>query len=176
HRINSGVNAHKVIDKATVTVTNDGDKDLRVTDVSLSGPNATQFTVTGAPTTPFVVEPGDSLPLEVTFVASSGSKGIRSAQLNLASSDPASPVTTVQIRGGYMTAPEGGNELTLNQVAALYGWTTDIGNLKNGDEMRTSPLNGDEVRSFQWKRADTSKPIVARQIAAFHGCCGQTEI
>src|SRR5690606_18117892 len=63
-----------------------------------------------------------------------------------------------------------------NQVSALYGWTTDIGNLKNGDEMRTSPLNGDEVRSFQWKRADTSKPIVARQIAAFHGCCGQTEI
>ncbi|WP_454085363.1 PA14 domain-containing protein [Georgenia sp. Marseille-Q6866] len=175
HRINSGVVAHKVIDKATVTVTNTGTKDLRITDVSLGGSNATQFTVTGAPTAPFVVAPGDSLPLEVTFTANSGSKGIRAAQLVLTSSDPTNPIMTIQVRGGYMTAPEGGNELSLNQLAALYGWTTDIGNLKNGDEMRTSPLNGDEVRSLQWKKADPSQPVVVRQLAAFHGCCGQQE-
>ncbi|WP_324650059.1 PA14 domain-containing protein, partial [Georgenia sp. H159] len=175
HRINSGVTTHEVIDTATLTVTNDGAEDLRVADVSLSGPNAADFTVTGAPETPFVVEPGASVPLEVTFTAIAGGKGIRAAQLDLTSSDPTSPVTTIQVRGGYMTAPEGGNELSLNQLSALFGWTTNIGNLQNGDEMRTSALNGDEVRSLLWKRADTSKPVVVRQIGAFHGCCGQQE-
>lgn len=175
HRINAGVNAHQVIDQATVTVSNTGDKDLRVSDLSLTGPQAGQFTVSGVPETPFVIEPGDSVPLEIAFTANTGGKGIRVAQLVLNTSDPTSPVSTIELRGGYMTQPEGGNELTLNQISALFGWTTDIGNLKNGDEMRTSPLNGDEVRSFLWTKADPSKPVTVRQIAAFHGCCGQIE-
>uniref|UniRef100_UPI000FDA2D25 malectin domain-containing carbohydrate-binding protein n=1 Tax=Georgenia faecalis TaxID=2483799 RepID=UPI000FDA2D25 len=175
HRINGGVTTHEVIDKATVTVTNTGTKNLRVTDVALTGANASQFTLTGAPASPFVIAPGSSLPLEVTFTANSGGRGVRAAQIVLTSSDPASPVTTVQVRGGYMTQPEGGSELTLNQISALFGWQTDIGTLENGDEMRTSPLNGDEVRSLLWKRANPAQPVVVRQLAAFHGCCGQTE-
>ncbi|WP_211489793.1 malectin domain-containing carbohydrate-binding protein [Georgenia thermotolerans] len=174
HRINSGVGAHKVIDTGTVTVTNTGTKDLRVADVALTGPAANDFTLQ-AQQAPFTLAPGESAPVTIKFVASSGGKGIRQAQVALTSSDPASPVTTIQVRGAYMTQPEGGNEISLNQVAALFGWTTDIGTLRNGDEMRTSPLNGDEVRSLQWKRADAAKPVTVRQIAAFHGCCGQTE-
>ncbi|MEE6273726.1 malectin domain-containing carbohydrate-binding protein [Georgenia sp. MJ206] len=175
HRINSGVTTHEFPEEATVTVTNTGEKDLRVTDVALAGANAAQFELGDLPATPFVIEPGDSLPVEITFTATSGGKGIRAAQLVLTSSDAQSPATTVQVRGGYMTSPEGGNELTLNQISALYGYATDIGTLRNGDEMRDSELDGDEVRSTSWKRANPSEPVVVRQLAAFHGCCDQTE-
>ncbi|MFD1506959.1 choice-of-anchor D domain-containing protein [Georgenia yuyongxinii] len=175
HKINSGLGAHKFPSTGTVTLANTGTKDLRVTDVALTGSAASSFTLGTLPAAPFTLAPGQSVPVTVNFTSTTGGKGIRAAQVKIASSDAASPITTLEVRGGYMTSPEGGNELTLNQVSALYGWTTQIGNLVNGDEMRTSALKGDEVRSFQWKRMDSSKPVTARQLAAFHGCCGQTE-
>ncbi|WP_418608309.1 PA14 domain-containing protein [Georgenia sp. SUBG003] len=175
HKINSGLGVHKFPSTGTVNVTNTGTKGLRVTDVALTGSAASSFTLGTLPATPFTVAPGQSVPIPVNFTSTTGGRGIRAAQVRITSSDAASPISTFEVRGGFMTAPEGNNELTLNQVSALYGWTTDIGTLVNGDEMRTSALKGDEVRSFQWKRMDSSKPVTARQIAAFHGCCGQTE-
>ncbi|MFD3443829.1 malectin domain-containing carbohydrate-binding protein, partial [Microbacteriaceae bacterium 4G12] len=174
-RINSGVTTHQVMDQATVTVTNTGAKNLRISGMTLGGANAGQFEIVNPPTTPLTVAPGASTPVTVKFIANSGSRGVRSAQLTIASSDPAKPATVVQLRGGYMGAPEGGSELTLPEITALFGWTTSIGTLVNGDEMRTSPLKGEEVRTLQWKRADTTLPVTARQLAAFHGCCEQTE-
>ncbi|MDD9206330.1 hypothetical protein PU560_07595, partial [Georgenia sp. 10Sc9-8] len=175
HRINSNTNAHQVIDEAVVDLSNTGEKDLYVGQLELTGPNASAFTLTGVPEAPFTLAPGESQPITVEFTTTSGNKGIRSAQISMTTSDPENPTPVIQVRGAYMTSPEGGNEISLNQVSALYGWTQDIGNLSNGDEMRDTPLNGDEVRSFQWTRADDSKPVTVRQLAAFHGCCGQTE-
>ena len=175
-RINSGVVAHQTVDTATVTLTNSGTEPLRIASIAISGPQGAQFEITDAPAGVRTVAPGASTPVTVKFVATTGSKGVRAAQLVITSSDPAQPVTTVQLRGGYMTAPEGGSELTLPQISELFGWTTDIGTLENGDEMRTSPLAGEEVRSLLWKRADASLPVNVRQLAAFHGCCDQTEV
>jgi fibronectin type 3 domain-containing protein len=174
-RINSGVTAHVTIDQATVTVTNTGAKNLKITGLNLTGSQATQFQLVTPPATPLVIAPGASQNLTVKFIGTGGVRGVRTANLAISSSDPASPVTNVQLRGGYMTNPEGNEELRLQEISNLFGWTTDIGNLQNGDEMRTSALDGDEVRSFQWKRMDTTLPVSVRQLAAFHGCCTQTE-
>ncbi|WP_411699585.1 malectin domain-containing carbohydrate-binding protein [Conyzicola sp.] len=175
-RINSGVVLHQTVDTATVTLTNSGTKPLRISSITISGPQGAQFEITDAPAGVRTVAPGASTPVTVKFIATTGGKGVRAAQLVITSSDPAQPVTTVQLRGGYMTAPEGGSELTLPQISELFGWTTDIGALENGDEMRTSPLAGEEVRSLLWKRADATLPVNVRQLAAFHGCCDQTEV
>jgi fibronectin type 3 domain-containing protein len=180
HRINSGTTTHTTTEQATVNVTNTGAKDLRIASLTLGGTHGAQFQII-APTGEFPVflEPGQTLPVTVQFIGNSGSKGVRFGTLTIASSDPESPSTVVQLRGGYMGAPEGGSELTLQQIFTLFGSTTSTGSsgdsLGNGSEMPGAPMDGDEVRSYQWKKLDTSKPVQAVQLGAFHGCCGQSE-
>ncbi|TDT18486.1 fibronectin type III domain protein [Ilumatobacter fluminis] len=185
HRLNSlGSSASwenlEFNDTATLTVSNTGTEDLVISDLDITGGQAAQFTLVTPPTLPLTITPGNDTTLTVQFVANSGSKGVRTANLEIVSSDPTSPTTVINLRGGYMTSPEGNNELALYQIIDLFGWTTSVGSnsgmsIGNGSENPGSPLNGDEVRSYQWKRLDPSKPVNARQIAAFHGCCGQTE-
>ena len=181
HRINAGTTTHTTTESGTVNVTNTGTKDLRISSISLGGVNPTQFELVEPPVLPLLVEPGDTLPLTVKFIATSGGKGIRTSTVNIASSDPAKGVTAVQLRGGYMAQPEGGSELNLPQIVSLYNWTTDVGpltdgmSLGDGSENPGAPMNGEEVRSNLWKRLDAGKPVQVRQLAAFHGCCGATE-
>lgn len=173
HRINSGYSTHEVTDEATVQLRNTGTEDLHVTGLSLTGTDASAFVLT-APVAPFTVPPGEARSVALKFVGTSGSAGVRSAQVVIASSDPERPTTVIQVRGGFMTQPEGAAELTLGQVVSLFGWSANIGSPKDG-AARTSPLDGDEVRSTHWQRLDPSKPVVARQLAALHGCCTSTE-
>ncbi|TGO06704.1 Fibronectin type III domain protein [Serinibacter arcticus] len=185
HRVNSLGTAEthqslKFNDTVTLTVGNTGTKDLRITSLDLGGATG-QFEIVGAPTLPLLIAPGASVPLTVKFVATNGGRGVRTGTLTMATSDPAAANRVVQLRGGYMTAPEGGSELSLEHIFQLYGSTTTSGvpasatSIGNGSEIPGAPLNGDEVRSFQWKRLDNTKPVQAVQLAAFHGCCGQTE-
>ncbi|MHA7287364.1 malectin domain-containing carbohydrate-binding protein [Arthrobacter sp. MDT3-44] len=175
HRLNGGVTTHKVVDEATATLSNTGTKDLRISDAVLKGLDAGQFTLVDLPARPFVIPAGGSVTFRTKFVGATGLGSIRTAQLDLTSSDAAKPVTTVQLRGLYQVGPEGDNELPLATLVQSFGWTTNVGAPKNGDENPTSALNGEEVRSQLWKRADTTKPVTVRQIAAFHGCCTATE-
>ena len=172
-RINTATIDHKVMDSATVTVINTDTRPLQISGLTITGTNAADFVVT-TPTGAMTVAAGASIPVAVKFVSITGIRGVRSAQLNVASSDPASPTTIVQLRGQYMLKPEGADEPSLDMLRQLWGWQTNVGDTNNGDEMRTSALNGDEVRSLLWKRADAALPVVARQIAAYHGCCIQT--
>ncbi|MGO4692097.1 PA14 domain-containing protein [Glaciibacter sp. 2TAF33] len=180
HRINAGKTTHTTTETATVNLGNTGTKDLRITSLALGGTSPTQFELVTPPALPLVIPPGGVVPLTAKFIATSGAKGVRSATITVASSDPAKAMTTVNLRGGYMPSPEGTNELTLPQIISLFDMTTNVGPLSdgglgNGSENQGSPLNGEEVRSGQWKRLDPSKPVQARQLAAFHGCCTATE-
>jgi len=180
HRINAGTTTHTTTESATVNVTNTGTKDLRISSITLGGANPTQFELVNPPVLPLLVAPGASVPITTKFISTSGTRGVRTATVNIASSDPAKGNTAVQLRGGYMTQPEGNSELTLPQIIGLFGWTTDVGpltdgGLGNGSENPGAPLNGEEVRSNLWKRLDAGKPVQVRQLAAFHGCCTATE-
>ncbi|MDN3496523.1 malectin domain-containing carbohydrate-binding protein [Planococcus sp. APC 4015] len=184
HRVNSlGTNpVHATLrynDTATVNLGNSGTKDLRITSLALGGAQSAQFQLVAPPTLPLLIEPGQTVPLTVQFIGSSGSKGVRSASITISSSDTATAAKVVQLRGGYMGAPEGGSELTLQQIMNLYGSTSSSGSmgdsLGNGSENPGAPMDGDEVRSFQWKKLDSSKTVQAVQLGAFHGCCNATE-
>ncbi|MET0448069.1 MAG: malectin domain-containing carbohydrate-binding protein [Aeromicrobium sp.] len=184
HRVNSlGTNpTHTNLlfqDTATVALGNTGTKDLRITSLTLGGPQAAQFELVNPPTLPLTIAPGQTANLTTKFIATSGSKGVRTATVTVASSDPTQASKVIKLRGGYMGSPEGNSELTLQQIFTLFDSTTSSGStgdsLGNGSENPGAPMDGDEVRSLQWKRLDTSKPVQAVQLGAFHGCCGQTE-
>ncbi|MET3949054.1 hypothetical protein ABIB49_003780, partial [Arthrobacter sp. UYCu512] len=175
HRLNSGVVQHKVTDSATVALSNTGDKDLVITKVAITGTGASGFVLAAPPVLPLVIGPGGSAPLTAQFTETAGSKGVRVAQLEISSSDTVSAVKTVQLRGIFMTAPEGTNELTLSQISQAFGITTAYGTLAPGAQIPNSALNGDEVRSPFWKRADSTKAVTVRQLASFHGCCSSGE-
>ena len=173
NRVNSAPTDLRVTDSATVTVKNTGTTSLGISAITISGPNAADFRIT-TPSGTATVPVGASVPVTVKFVSTTGLRTVRSAQVNIASSDASAPTTVVQLRAIFGPKPGGVNEPSLNQLRQMWGWQTNVGDTVNGDEMRTSALNGDEVRSLLWKRADAALPVVARQIAAFHGCCTQT--
>ena len=180
HRINAGKTTHTTTESGTVNLTNTGTKDLRISSITLGGASPTQFELVNPPVLPLLIAPGASVPITAKFISTTGSRGVRTATVNIASSDPAKGNTVVQLRGGYMTQPEGNSELTLPQIIDLFGWTTNVGpltdgGLGNGSENPGAPLNGEEVRSNLWKRLDAGKPVQVRQLAAFHGCCTATE-
>ncbi|WP_236683086.1 malectin domain-containing carbohydrate-binding protein [Demequina globuliformis] len=179
HRMNggttngSGTLLYRSYDSATVEVANTGTRDLRITELSISGPQAGQFQLVDPPALPLFIEPGDSVDLTAQFIGSGGAKGMRTATLNIASSNVGAATTQIDLHAGYMSGPEGGSELTLGQVIDIFDSQTFVGtdgsNLPYGSENHGSALNGEEVRSALWKRLDASKPVQAVQLAAFHG-------
>ena len=82
------------------------------------------------------------------------------------------PSLPVQLRGYWQPQPEGGTEPTMTEIARVFGYSTAIG--EPLEDAYTGPLQGDEVRSLQWKRLDPSKPVTTRQLTALHGCCNET--
>jgi hypothetical protein len=89
----------------------------------------------------------------------------------------------IQLAGAAMWAPETlgwqtdegwwpHHELSVPQLVDVFGWTIDV-------EEPISALarnrHGSEVRSQRWRVADSSQPVIVRQLAAYHGCCGRFE-
>lgn len=80
----------------TFTVTNTGDVTLDVTDVTIGGTNAGDFSIT-AGSTPQSILPNNSKSWTVTFDPSAG--GTRSATLTFTSNDPNNPTHTLNLTG-----------------------------------------------------------------------------
>jgi hypothetical protein len=71
--------------------------DLTITSLPITGPQASDFTLVGAPATPFVIGAGNHVDLVVRFNPSAG--GIRNATLTVNSDDPANPSLAVSLTG-----------------------------------------------------------------------------
>ena len=157
-------------DTATLQLANTSPEEpLRLTGLSL---------VPGAPFTlqrpqlPLEIAPGDTFDLTVTFTEETGEKGVRRGSLSVVSSGG---TAEVQLAGVFMEVPEGDDEVTLQQIVDAFGYTTDIGADENGrlSEVPSDAPTGDEVRASFWERADPSRPVYVRQLAAYHGCCDE---
>lgn len=100
-----------------LTVTNRGDEDLRLQDITVSGAHGFEATLSGAPH----LGPGDSTDLIITFAPSH--TDLAEAELSVNSNDPDEPDARVQLMGmGTGPQPETDSEVVLG-VAAL-GCTT----------------------------------------------------
>ncbi len=177
-RLNSGTNSipdftHKSTDSATLTIQNTGVvDDLTITALTISNPD---FAIIDPPTLPLTLAPGASSDVVVRLVDTTGSNGTRQGTLTIVSDDADEPNTVVQLRGLWQVAPEGGNEPLFRNIIAAFGWTTSTGTGTLSSDIG-APASGEEVISARWERADTTKPLVVRQLVAYHGCPGQALI
>jgi hypothetical protein len=71
--------------------------DLTITSLPITGPQAGDFTLVGAPATPFVIGAGNHIDLVIRFNPPSG--GTRNATLTVNSDDPANPSQAVSLTG-----------------------------------------------------------------------------
>ena len=155
-----------VQDAATLRLSNPSDEPLSIVEVDL---NTEDFTLSSVP--PAELAPGASFDLVVNFVASEGRKGLREGTLEIRSSGGNAAAA---LAGLFMEKPEGISEVNLQTIVDAFGYTADIG-LQGGrlSEAPSSAPAGDEVRAARWSRADASRPVYIRQLAAYHTCCSE---
>lgn len=118
---------------------------------------------------------GQSYALRVRYAPKSTlNKGVYRATLKITANGANA---TFPLRGAYNPFPEGVNELFLGPlVNKAFGYQTNLGSNARGGLTSAAPdsaLAGEEVRAAYWQAADSSKPVSALQLAAFHGCCKQ---
>jgi hypothetical protein len=159
--------ANGVHDTAAVRIHNEGADPLIIAGLDISGPWQSIDTV------PAAVAGGGSFDVRLKFTATSiGTKGGRyDGSLTVRSNDTDEPARTVQLAGFWQSIPEGSpsQEPTVHEIVGLFGYGTTI--TGSGQQLNRGgrvEAVGDEVLSPYWQRADASRPVVVRQLAAFH--------
>ncbi|MDX1995856.1 MAG: putative Ig domain-containing protein [bacterium] len=166
---NNGGSALLFRDTATLRITNSGNGPLSITQLLLSDTVRWKFVNNENPSaaTPLVIGANQSYDLVLVFNESSGARGVRSATLTLTTNDPDTPQSVVTLRGGYMVFDEGMNELLPPEIAQVFGYLINLGYPFSSQYA----ARGEETLSFDWVRADSTRPVYVRQLAALHGCC-----
>lgn len=156
-----------VHDTAKVRVKNTGTDPLSISDLSINGP----WQLVGAPSLPTGVAPNGQLDLTVKFVAENNgsNNGLYNGALTIRSDDTDESSTKVELGGFWQSQSENGQEPDIAEITKVYGYGTVIKksgeNINNQGRVETI---GDEILSPYWKRADGSKPVGVRQLAAYH--------
>lgn len=183
-RINN-VSYHQNRESQTLRIHNDdATEDLQVSALTLSNPAEWDFPNGEDQNLPLTIPAGGSVDIDIDFVKSSGGKGIYTRSLTIASSDSDEPSKVITLSGAYMQQPEGGSEITTQEVFNAFGFTTtmlsdgvlqprpnsDFPDAAEIDDINAG-LEGDWIFSTDgwFERADPSEPIVAFQLAAYHG-------
>jgi fibronectin type 3 domain-containing protein/regulation of enolase protein 1 (concanavalin A-like superfamily) len=157
-----------VHERSTLRLTNSGNQNLVVSDVSINNADFIVESGGGA----FTLTPGQTRDIVIKFVYNRTGLGneIRSGTLTVTSNDADEAVKTVQLSGLWQSysenAPNGvSQEPTASTILQTFGYNINIGNLNTGGSAIRA---GEEILSSAWFRADTGKPIGVRQLAAFH--------
>ena len=156
-----------VHDTATLRVKNTGSDPLEINGLSLTGP----WQLVDQINLPTTVATGGQLDVQVRFVAqfAGTQNGLHNGTLTVESNDADESQKSVELSGFWQSVSEGGQEPTLTDIAKVFGYKTKIvgsGQAINGSG-RIQAV-GDEVISPYWQRADATKSVTARQLAAYH--------
>jgi hypothetical protein len=107
--------------------------------------------------------------LRFTPSAIGNAGGFYEGSLTIASNDTDESNAVVQLAGFWQEYSELGQEPDLLELNRVFGYgTTIVGpgqTVNNGGRLLKA---GDEVHSAYWRRADTSRPLAVRQLAAYH--------
>ncbi len=170
-RIDNPANGQEVRDSATFQVTNDGFVALEVVGLSFGGANPDAFELADpSQADGFTVAPGQSVDVTVNFVgtdpANDGAAVSYAAELVIESDDALNPTSTVALAGLAQIESQGGEEPTVAEIFAAFGYTTDIAQdqLNNGGLVETV---GDEILAPYLQALDPSAPVEVIQIAAY---------
>ena len=155
-----------VHDMATVRITNTGSAPLEITALPVEGPWTIESTAP-AVSLPTTVPVNSSLDLTLKFVATGGD--LNTGTLTVVSSASGNQYEVVELAGFWQEFSERNREPDLRQLVDLFGYETNITNANQAlnNKGRVEAV-GDEVLSPYWRRADASKPVTVRQLAAYH--------
>lgn len=179
----SGGGTAEFHDFVTLRVNNRGQQPLRIFDLIISNEAYWAIqTINGLPysstSLPLTVPSNQFVDLGMKFIAvnppnprSNGIKVLHET-LTIISNDDEMPNKEVKLHGLWQRRGEGGNEPMTSEILDAFGLTIDIAfpspNFKDGDDFSVA---GDEIYTNNFLRANPSKPVQIRQLAAYHGCC-----
>ncbi len=127
---------------------------------------------------PLTIGSGFSADVKLKFIAvNQGTRiAILRETLTIVSNDDVSPAKIVSLNGLWQKLGEGTNEPYAQEMIDVFGFKTLTG-FTHTDPDLGSPLKpkGDEIVPSYFVRADNSRPVSVRQMAAYHGCCYYTE-
>ena len=149
----------------TVTIRNNGDGQLNVGGMAVTGTDASQFSIVDLPTLPLQIAPGASLNVQVAF--SPTSAGPKKAALHLSSNDPSHPTFDVNLRGLGTLGLGGTSEPSLQWIFDTYDLPVRTGDPDpSTSDLPLAPPNSDEVPLQQFVKAGTG-PVTVTPLAVF---------
>ncbi|MDQ3551044.1 MAG: malectin domain-containing carbohydrate-binding protein, partial [Bacteroidota bacterium] len=127
---------------------------------------------------PLSIAPGTFADMKVTFIPPDSAIRVRFIldEISIVSNDDKQPNKTLYLRGLFQREGEGSKEPRAQEMINIFGFKSKTG-FTSTDPDKGSPRKpkGDEVISSYYVRVDPSKPVTARQMGAYHGCCNQSE-
>ncbi len=143
-----------------VTVRNNGNGDLTLSEVSLIGMDAGQFVLVNDPADGTVVPAGGSINIDVAFDPSSN--GPKEATLRIASDDVDTPLVDVELDGLGKQGLGGANEPSLQWILDTLDIPVNVGDddpstnkMGATDDAATAPLLGDEIAAQLFQKVGT---------------------
>lgn len=174
-------------DTVMVRLHNKGTANLTIGGLNFSRPNSYKVVKLGNTTfnpatmLPITVTPGSSVDVSIRYINDPTIEltrvKITHDTLSVISNDTEFPNKIVGLHALLQYAGESGNEPTVNELfEALYiksrtGY--DRFEPSRGEKYHTTTT--EEVGAQYYARVDPSKPVTIQQLAAYHGCCSQTE-
>ena len=186
HRLGNPVNRDgdslRVHDRNVLRIHNDGTAPLTVNRLATSDAGAFVVLSPAIPSQGVSIEPNGFLDATIAFVSTGTVQNrLVTGQLVLETNADNQLADGVTLRGAYMRAPEGGNEIDAQQVFESFGFATEMGRGANGqiqvrpssdypsDAQVNDGSEGDMILSEFFVQADASKPLSVFQLSALHG-------
>jgi hypothetical protein len=187
HRLVFGTVSSAASAPLATTFTNTGTGTLTISNIAISGTNASEFALDAGQPTTLNIAAGASATVNVTFVpvastncpTSANLSPIgnvnRTASLTYSTNDTTTPgnaTGAVDLAGVNACGHEGNYEPTLSQLMSAFGYTDKVNpsgsNQRSLDKLRTYPLT-DEVQSPYFNVANTSQPVSLVPLAHYSG-------
>jgi hypothetical protein len=151
-----------------VTIRNTGNGTLNLSSAVLGGAESDQFQISAQPAS-LTVQPGAAVTIGVRF--SANSTGIKSALLNIPSSDPDTPTVSVNLRGLGFSSGGGTNEPSLQRILNTFDIPVNVGDDAEATSFihGTTPfasLLGEEVAVQSFRKAGSGN-VTVEALAAF---------
>ncbi|MGC4032062.1 MAG: DNRLRE domain-containing protein [Tepidisphaeraceae bacterium] len=160
----------------TVRIVNTGEGDLVITGLTITGDNASEFTVTNPLTSTLTLKTGERYDFYVVFkTTTTTANAIRSATLTFATNDPSGASTSVALRGLGLAGLGGTYEPALQRIIDVYGFKTQTNQSTTSNAFDSSITSADEVTMPQITKAGSGN-VTIEMLGVFANQISKTTI
>ncbi|MGB3773708.1 MAG: PKD domain-containing protein, partial [Leeuwenhoekiella sp.] len=186
-------------DANIMRLNNTGTGTLLISDIQISDTRDYTYTVLnniGEVSFPISIAPGSSrdIQLRITASTTNGRSALFKESITIVSNADNGGESIATLHGGFTPQPEGGDEITAQEVFDVFGFSSTMRSIVN-DNGTISPPNGEPTRpssnypdaenidagyegdlilSSNFVQADKSKPVYGVQLSALHGKGGDS--